>query len=64
MPNKSKINIIIFIYHDKGEIRFGGEYLYDHKRNGKKYIKGIFEYEGEYFIEKNGMENDLLKKVI
>ena len=41
-----------------------GEYLDDHKRNGKKYIKGIFEHEGTYFVEKNGMENDLLKKVI
>jgi len=52
MNYKSKINIIIFIYYDKGEIRFDGEYLYDHKRNGKKYIKGILEYEGEHFFNK------------
>ena len=29
-----------------------GEYSYDHKRNWKKCIKWILEYEGEYFFYK------------
>ena len=31
---------------------FEGEYLYNHKRRGKEYIKGKLEYEGDYLYDK------------
>ena len=64
MNYKSKIKIIIFIYYDKGEIRFAGEYLYDHKRNGKKNIKGILEYEGEHFFNKKWNGGNIIYELI
>ena len=47
-----------------GVLLFEGEYLYDFKRKGKLYINEKLEYDGEYLYNKNGMEKDMMKKVI
>ena len=43
-------------YHENGEIKFEGEYLFDHRVRGKyyisKYMNNILEYEGEYLYDK------------
>ena len=35
-----------------GELRFEGEYLYNHKRKGKEYVNKKLEYDGEYLCDK------------
>ena len=39
-------------YDKNGNIIFEGEYLYEQKRKGKEYLKGILEYEGDYLFNK------------
>jgi len=39
-------------YDDNGELKFEGDYFYDHKLKGKEYINRILEFEGEYLYDK------------
>ena len=43
-------------YHDSGRLMFRGEFLYGYRKKGKYYIKNQLEYEGEFYLIKNGME--------
>ena len=45
------------------KIIFEGEYLYNHKRRGKKYFNGKLNYEGEYLYDQKGTEKDMMKMV-
>ena len=48
--NGRKNGKITEYYYDK--YMFDGEYLYDHKKRGKEYIRRKLEYEGEYLYDK------------
>jgi hypothetical protein len=52
-------------FSDK-KLFFEGEYLYNHKRKGKLYVKGILEFEGEYLFDRkwNGKGFDENGKMI
>ena len=42
-------------FYENGNLKFEGEFLYNHKIRGKEYDKnGKLIYEGEYFDERNG----------
>ena len=49
--NGIEIGKIKEFYYD-GELKYEGEYLYNHKRKGKEYINKKLEYEGEYLFDK------------
>ena len=51
-------------YNENGKLEFEGEYLNNFKIKGKYYINEKLEYEGEYLYNKNGMEKDMMKRVI
>ena len=39
-------------YDFNGELRYEGDYLYDHIITGKEFIKGKLEYEGDFLFDK------------
>ena len=39
-------------YNNEGQLKFEGEYLYGHKKQGKEYFNGYLEFEGEYLFDK------------
>ena len=48
-------------YDRKGNLLFEGEYLYNQRKKGKRYINGKLEFEGIYLFDKkwNGKGYDL-----
>ena len=49
----NKLNGKVKEYYKNGQLKFEGEYLYDHKRKGKEYFdNGKIKFEGEYLFDR------------